>query len=473
MGLSSTMLEALAHAGYIAPTPVQAHVIPDSLDGRDVLAQARTGTGKTAAFLIPLLEMIEPDLRRPQAIVLAPTRELVQQIVMEGRKLAINRRVRIAGIYGGEPIQKQLRSLAQGVELVVGTPGRVIDHIHRGTLVLSDILHVVLDEADRMLDIGFRPDIERILRRVPSPHQTLLLSATISGEVRRLAKKYMFEPVEHNLSRDEPTVESIDQCYITVDPQRKTELLIYLLERDRPRQCIVFTRTRRGADKLTRELQRRLNGVETIHGDLAQSVRNRVMQGFRDGTIPILVATDVVGRGIDVEGISHVINYDIPDDPENYLHRIGRTGRMGKDGVSYTFVERGRGDTLTAIEIVSNKTIPQLHVPGFEPLSTDEGAPKYRELYSTARISRADEPSGLESEPEPEQEAGADLKSQPTVEQAPASPPIPTERKTKRSTFGMGLELDPDPETDPEHDPNPGSELESDAAPETSGSLGS
>jgi len=388
MGLSREMLQALKRVRYFTPSPVQAEMIPEVLDGHDVIAQAKTGTGKTAAFAIPLIEMLEPRGRGPQAIVLAPTRELVQQIVIECQKLAHGRDVVICGIYGGEPIDKQLRALAKGVDIVIGTPGRVLDHLERRTLYLGDILHVVLDEADRMLDIGFRPDIERILRKIPDPHQTLLLSATIGPDVQKLARRYMFNPIEMNLSKDEPSVESIRQYYVTVDQDRKFDLLVHLLERDRPRQCIVFTRTRRGADKLAERLRLRgrVAGVATIHGDLAQTARNRVMQGFRDGNIPVLVATDVVGRGIDVNDISHVINFDVPDDPENYVHRIGRTGRMGKDGVAYMFVCPDQGEPLTAIENLINKTIPTLPLDGFvafrrEPRRTTG----FRELYSTAR----------------------------------------------------------------------------------------
>jgi ATP-dependent RNA helicase DeaD len=386
MGLSPTMLQALKRIGYVTPSPIQAAFIPEAIEGFDVLGQAKTGTGKTAAFAIPLIEMHEERGRGPQAIILAPTRELVQQIVVESQKLAFGTDIAVCGIYGGEPIEKQLRALTRGVDIVVGTPGRVIDHIERKTLYLGEIMHVVLDEADRMLDIGFRPDIERILRKVPNPHQTLLLSATISDEIRKLAQRYMYQPVEMNLSRDEPSVETIKQHYITVDHDRKIELLLYLLDRDQPRQCIVFTRTKRGADKLAERLRGRVKGVATIHGDLAQTVRNRVMQGFRDATINVLVATDVVGRGIDVNDISHVINYDIPDDAENYLHRIGRTGRMGKDGIAYTFVGPDQGDPLTAIELLINKSIPSFQPEGFEAHrreSKREGA--YRELYSTAR----------------------------------------------------------------------------------------
>src|SRR4051794_10391044 len=222
------MLRALRKMGYSSPSPIQAELIPEALDGYDVIGQAKTGTGKTAAFGIPILEMLEERGRGPQAIILAPTRELVQQIVGEIERLAGGQDVSVCGIYGGEPIQKQLRHLERGVDIVVGTPGRVIDHIERGTLYLGEIFHVVLDEADRMLDIGFRPDIERILRRTPNPHQTMLLSATISDDIRKLARKYMYKPVELNLSKDEPSVESIQQFYVTVDHDRKYELLLHL-----------------------------------------------------------------------------------------------------------------------------------------------------------------------------------------------------------------------------------------------------
>jgi ATP-dependent RNA helicase DeaD len=289
----------------------------------------------------------------------------------------------VCGTFGGEPIEKQLRALSRGVDLVVGTPGRVLDHIERRTLYLGDIVHVVLDEADRMLDIGFRPDIERILRKLPTPRQTLLLSATINADVRRLAHRYMFEPLEVNLSRDEPSVDTIKQYYISVAGERKFDLLELLLRRDRPRQCIVFTRTKRGADRLADRLNKALKGVSAIHGDLPQTTRDRVMRGFRSGQISVLVATDVVGRGIDVEGISHVINYDIPDDPENYVHRIGRTGRMGKDGIAYLFVCPDQGEPLTAIENLINRVIPSLEIEGFSKPQT-RVEPVARELFNTA-----------------------------------------------------------------------------------------
>ncbi len=377
------MLRALKLIQYKHPSPIQAALIPEALDGLDVIGQAKTGTGKTAAFGIPLIEMLEARGRGPQAIILAPTRELVQQIVVELLKLGHGQDAAVCGIYGGEPIERQLKALTRGVDIVVGTPGRVIDHIERQTLYLGDIFHVVLDEADRMLDIGFRPDIERILRKVPNPHQTLLLSATISDDIRKLARRYMHDAVEMNLSRDEPSVETIQQFYVTVEHERKTDLLIHLLQRESPRQCIVFTRTKRGAERLAERLRNRVPGVATIHGDLAQTVRNRVMAGFRSGTIPILVATDVVGRGIDVNDISHVINFDIPDDPENYVHRIGRTGRMGKDGMAFMFVCPDQGEPLTAIENLINKSIPNVKMDGFDGFRRESRPTHFREIYST------------------------------------------------------------------------------------------
>ncbi|QDV38056.1 DEAD/DEAH box helicase [Tautonia plasticadhaerens] len=386
LGLSPEMLEALRRIRYITPSPIQAAVIPEALDGSDIIGQAKTGTGKTAAFGIPLIEMLEERGKGPQALILAPTRELAQQIVAEMDNLAANRDVAICAVYGGQPIEKQLRALQRGVDIVVGTPGRVIDHIRRGTLYLGDVVHVVLDEADRMLDIGFRPDIEKILRRVPDPHQTLLLSATIEPEIRRLADKYMFEPVEMLLSKDEPSAETVNQFYVTVDQDKKTELLVHLLQREQPEQCLVFTRTKRGADKLADRIRRVVKGVAVIHGDLPQTSRDKVMKAFRTGEIPVLVATDVVGRGIDVDGISHVVNYDIPEDPENYVHRIGRTGRMGRNGVAYLFVTPDQGDPLTNIEMLMNRTIPPLDLGDYEAhnasVKAEQKRGAFKELFS-------------------------------------------------------------------------------------------
>ncbi len=367
LSLSSPLLQALDRAGYRQPTPIQAAFIPEALTGRDVIGQAQTGTGKTAAFLLPFLNHWRDDNRPgPQALVLAPTRELVVQVAEEAAKLSPNRHCRTVPIYGGQRFGSQLSQLKRGCNIVVGTPGRVLDHLSRGTLTLDHVRYAVLDEADRMLDIGFRPDIEKILRRCPQQRQTLLLSATLPPPVLRLAQRYMVEPTNINLSPEKITVENIRQTYFTVDEDRKFELLLKVFEREQPRQCIIFCERKRWVEDVYRMLRKHLPRVAAMHGDLPQSMRNRIMQGFRDGKIVYLVATDVVGRGIDVRNISHVVNYDIPLDPENYVHRIGRTGRIGADGVAIAFVTPEQGEQLTEIERFINKMIAEDQIPDFQ-----------------------------------------------------------------------------------------------------------
>lgn len=370
MGLSDDLLDALFKADYLEPTPVQAGLIPRALAGTDVMGQARTGTGKTAAFAIPILQRVAPGKAgaAPRALALVPTRELAVQVRDECQKLALFTEHRVAAVYGGKPIRQQADQLRRGVDVLIGTPGRVIDMINRGLLSLGDLQVVVLDEADRMLDIGFRPDIERILRRCPTERQTLLLSATIPPPVKRLAERYMRSPEVLDFSAGEVAVETIEQFYFTVDPERKFDLLIKLLEREQPRQAIVFVRTRRGADRLFRKLTPLFEAVDAIHGDLAQSARDRVMRRFRDGKSKILVATDVVGRGIDVSGISHIINFDVPQFCDDYVHRVGRTGRMGREGVAFTFVTPEEGNELTRIEMRINRLLKRDEIPGFVAL---------------------------------------------------------------------------------------------------------
>lgn len=371
MDLSAVMLASLGEAEYLEPTPIQAGLIPRALAGVDVMGQAQTGTGKTAAFCIPLLERLESRTRLPgvQALVLVPTRELAVQVRDECVKLAAGRDVRVAALYGGKPIRKQVEQLRRGAEIIIGTPGRVLDLMSRGSLVLSDIRFAVLDEADRMLDIGFRPDIEKILRRCPTSRQTLLLSATLPPPVKRLAERYMREPEMVDFSVKDLAVETIEQWYFTVDPERKFDLLVKLIEREKPRQAIVFCRTKRGTDKVCRKLAEFVKGVDTIHGDLQQSARDRVMRHFRDGKTKVLVATDVVGRGIDVSSISHIINYDIPQFCDDYVHRVGRTGRMGREGVAFTFVSPEEGNELTRIEMRINRLLKRDEIDGFVALA--------------------------------------------------------------------------------------------------------
>jgi ATP-dependent RNA helicase DeaD len=376
MDLSDEMLAALAKAGYEHPTPVQAGLIPRALDGVDVMGQARTGTGKTAAFAIPILEGLRGDVKRgPQALVLVPTRELAVQVRDEFVKLGENQHVRSVALYGGKPIRQQIEKMRGGVDVAIGTPGRLLDLMQRGALSLDDVDIIVLDEADRMLDIGFRPDIEKILRRAPTDRQTLLLSATIPGPVERLARKYMDHPEVMNFSPAEISGDTIDQFYFTVDGERKFDLLLALVEREQPKQAIVFCRTKRGVDKVHARLQRKHPDAECIHGDLAQRVRDRVMAAFRAGKVRYLVATDVVGRGIDVSGISHIINYDIPQFCDDYVHRVGRTGRMGREGVAYTFVAPEEGNELTRIEIRINRLLDRAELDGFETVAKPTGDP--------------------------------------------------------------------------------------------------
>ncbi len=368
LSLSETMLGALRKAEYFQPTPVQAGLIPRALAGADVMGQARTGTGKTAAFAIPILERLKPHKTAPgvQALILVPTREFAVQVREEVAKLAHGSRARVVAVYGGKPIKSQIDKLRRGVEIVVGTPGRVLDHIGRGTLVLGDVQCVVLDEADRMLDIGFRPDIEKILRRCPRTRQTMLLSATVPPPVARLAGRYMQNPESLDFSPTEISVETIEQFYFTVDPQRKFDLLVRLLKREKPRQSIVFCRTKRGTEKNYRRLSKKLPNVDCIHGDLPQTSRDRVMARFREGKVSCLVATDVVGRGIDVTRISHIINFDIPQFCDDYVHRVGRTGRMGREGVAYTFVTPEEGGELTRIEMRINTLLTRDEIAGFD-----------------------------------------------------------------------------------------------------------
>ncbi len=396
-------MSALEHAGYIEPTAIQAGLIPRALAGIDVLGQARTGTGKTAAFAIPLIERLEPHRHHnsPQALVLVPTRELAVQVREECVKLSHSRKTHIVAVYGGKPIREQMEKLRRGVDIVVGTPGRVLDHIGRSTLQLDKLSMVVLDEADRMLDIGFRPDIEKILRRCPSSRQTLLLSATVPPPVERLSKRYMREPETLNFSPTDVSADTIDQFYFTVAPDRKMELLVRLLKRENPRQSIIFCRTKRGVEKVTRSLAKRMEHVDCIHGDLPQKSRDRVMARFRESQVQHLVATDVVGRGIDVSNISHIINYDIPAFCDDYVHRVGRTGRMGREGVAYTFVTPEEGPELTRIEMRIDRLLTRDEIENFEAVSKAAAPMDHPAASAVAGTSAPAAPAETEAPPAP------------------------------------------------------------------------
>jgi ATP-dependent RNA helicase DeaD len=367
--LREELLSALRKAGYTQPTPVQAGFIPRALDSVDVVGQARTGTGKTAAFAIPILQKLETKggKRSPRALVLVPTRELAVQVRNEIAKLAVDIKHKAIAIYGGKPIRAQVESLRQGVDIVVGTPGRVIDHIGRATMHTDALELIVLDEADRMLDIGFRPDIERILKVCPRERQTFLLSATLPPPIQRLAKRYMNDPEMLDYSSTNLSHETIEQFYFTVDETKKFALLLRLMARERPQQAIIFCRTKRRVDSVTKRLSHKTKFAGCLHGDMDQRSRDRAMEKFRAGDLRFLVATDIAGRGIDVSGISHIINYDIPEFSDDYVHRVGRTGRMGREGIAFSFVRPEQGGELTRIEQRINRMLKRDDIPGFQP----------------------------------------------------------------------------------------------------------
>lgn len=364
LGIEVRFLKALQKMGFEEPSKIQLAMIPPALEGRDILGQARTGTGKTAAFGLPILQKIDPGARL-QAICLAPTRELAVQVTGELRRLAAFAGLHIITIYGGQRVATQLHELGKKPHFVVGTPGRVMDFMGRGALDIRNARFVVLDEVDRMLDIGFRDDIRRILSTVRSDHQTMFVSATIGDEIRRLTQRYMNDAVEVNVSQDKLTVDEVDQSYISVEPYDKFRLLKLLLKQEKPPICIVFTNTKAVARKLASKLAAAGESVQEIHGDLMQRKRDRVMEQFRKHHIKILIATDLAARGLDVSAVSHIINYDLPQDPEIYVHRIGRTARMGARGTALTFVTSEQGRELTTIEMLINREIPVQTVDGF------------------------------------------------------------------------------------------------------------
>jgi ATP-dependent RNA helicase DeaD len=329
---------AIDELGFMAPTPVQTQAIPVLRAGRDLLAQAQTGTGKTAAFAIPIIERVDPGLKEPQALVVVPTRELCVQVTREFGAIGKYRHAHEVAIYGGVPYGPQERALKRGTQIVVGTPGRLLDHIDRGTLSLRAIRVVILDEADRLLDMGFAPDVRKILRLVPQQRQTALFSATLTGEIRDLAYRFTKDPEQIAIDPERRTQESVEQVYVEVLEEDKPRVLEELLRRWDTDQVLIFRHTKRGVDRLLEVLQRRKHLVAAIHGDMTQRERERTLDKFKSGEIKILVATNLAARGLHIEDISHVVNYDLPEDAEVFTHRIGRTGRAGDTGVAVTFV---------------------------------------------------------------------------------------------------------------------------------------
>lgn len=374
LNLNPDILRTVQELGFESPTPIQREFIPVALTGVDVIGQARTGTGKTAAFALPVLQRLRPEAEHVQALVLAPTRELSEQVDREFRLLASGSPCETVLAVGGRPLGPQLKGLQRYPQVVIGTPGRVIDLLQRRALKLGQVNTVVLDEADRMLDIGFRKDIERILSSCSKDRQTLLLSATLPEGVQRLANRYMRDPQRIDLSEKTVVVETIEQFYCTVEQNKKFDLLMKLLVAERPSQAIVFCRTKRGAHEMYERIRRKLSDVETIHGDLQQRQRDRVIRRLRDGRARLVIATDVVGRGIDISGISHIINFDIPESTDDYIHRVGRTGRMSSDseGRAFTFVTPEQGGELTRIEMRINKLLHEYQFDGCHAFTSRE-----------------------------------------------------------------------------------------------------
>ena len=350
LGLSEPTLQALQDVGYESPSPIQEQGIPPLLEGRDVIGQAQTGTGKTAAFGLPIVEYIDPEVHEVQALVLTPTRELCIQVTQALRAYGARRGVDVVAVFGGAPIRTQQAQLRGGGHVVVGTVGRVLDLISRHSIVLHDCRFVVLDEADEMLDLGFLEDVERILSLTPSGRQTALFSATMPPPIRKLADRYLYDPVTVKVKAATLTIDTVAQFQLSVPSSGKPEKLVEVLRAEKPDQAIVFVRTKVRCDQLHRTLRDRGMNVRALHGDMSQGARDGVMLGFKGGRVPILVATDVAARGLDISTVTHVVNYDVPTSPDVYVHRIGRTGRIGRSGRAITFVEPRQKPELEAIE---------------------------------------------------------------------------------------------------------------------------
>lgn len=358
LGLDSPLIENLKKQGIITPTPIQSITIPRILNGTDIMAEAQTGTGKTLAFLLPIFQNLDPDSPFVQALIVTPTRELALQITSEAKKLAQNTDINILPVFGGQDINAQLKKLNGKVSIVVATPGRLLDHLRRETVDLMHLSTLVLDEADQMLFIGFRNEVEMILKSTNADKQMLCFSATLDSKVKKLAYKFMNEPLELKVAKKNVTLDTIDQKAVRVSDRWKQESLFDELDKTNPFLGIIFCRTKRRVDKLEEDMSKSKYLCNKLHGGMTQSARQKVMKSFRDAKIQYLIATDVAARGLDISGVSHIYNYDMPEDTETYIHRIGRTGRMGDDGIAITFVAPKDEALLDEIEKKIKMKIP-------------------------------------------------------------------------------------------------------------------
>jgi ATP-dependent RNA helicase RhlE len=392
LGLMPELLRAVAAQRYTCPTPIQAQAIPVVLRGGDALAGAQTGTGKTAAFTLPMLQRLtgteRPKSRAPRALVLTPTRELAAQVGESVATYGAHVPLRSTVIFGGVGIQPQKDALRRGVDIVVATPGRLLDHVGQRTVDLSSIEILVLDEADRMLDMGFIHDIRKVLALLPKHRQNLLFSATYSDEIKRLADGLLHAPAMIEVARRNTAAETVTQHVYRVDKAAKRDLLIHLVESGQWFQVLVFTRTKHGANRLAEQLVRAGIGAAAIHGNKSQGARTRALSGFKDGSLRVLVATDIAARGLDIDRLPHVVNYELPNVPEDYVHRIGRTGRAGEEGAAVSLVGTDEVKHLKAIERLLKKTIPVLATPSFVPSATEPPARPAEECASRKPTSR-------------------------------------------------------------------------------------
>ncbi|MFD2613247.1 DEAD/DEAH box helicase [Paenibacillus gansuensis] len=363
LGLEPKVMQSISEMGFEEATPIQAKSIPVAITGRDLIGQAQTGTGKTAAFGIPLINKISTSEDKIVALIMAPTRELAIQVAEEIEKLAKFKGIRTLPIYGGQDIGKQIRALKKKPQVIIGTPGRLLDHINRKTIKLDSVETVILDEADEMLDMGFMEDITSILSLVPEERQTMLFSATMPANIRKLADQFLKNPEHVSVIPKQVSAPLIAQFYVEIHERQKFDALSRLLDMEAPELAIIFGRTKRRVDELAEALQKRGYTADGLHGDLSQNQRDAVMRKFRDGSIDVLVATDVAARGLDVSGVSHVINFDLPQDPESYVHRIGRTGRAGREGTAWTFVSPREIDHLHFIEKITRHKITKKPLP--------------------------------------------------------------------------------------------------------------
>ncbi|AQP54050.1 ATP-dependent RNA helicase [Vagococcus penaei] len=395
--LDEVLLKSVEAIGFEEATPIQSETIPLALEGRDVIGQAQTGTGKTAAFGLPMLQKIDTENHALQGLVIAPTRELAIQTQEEIYRLGKDKKIKVQAVYGGADIGRQIRALKNKPHIIVGTPGRLLDHINRRTLKLETIETLVLDEADEMLNMGFLEDIESIISKIPASRQTLLFSATMPDSIKRIGVKFMNNPEHVKIKAKEMTANLIDQYYVRCKEFEKFDTMTRLFDIQNPELTIVFGRTKRRVDELARGLEMRGYKAEGIHGDLPQHKRMSILRAFKNGELDILVATDVAARGLDISGVSHVYNYDIPQDPESYVHRIGRTGRAGKEGMSITFVTPNEMSYLHVIEELTKKRMTTLRPPSkteafkgqlgtalkeIEELLAANGLEKYQEAAS-------------------------------------------------------------------------------------------